>query len=89
MRNEAEDIGLLKMDFLGLKTLTVLFDCLDSIERAGHGRIDLDALPMDDELTYKLFQDARDAPACSSSSPRACGRSCASCSRRASWTSSR
>ena len=51
-----EEFGLLKMDFLGLKTLTVLNDALALIE-AGHGvEIDLDALPLDDELTYKLFQ---------------------------------
>ncbi len=51
-----EEFGLLKMDFLGLKTLTVLNDALDLI-RAGHGiEIDLDALPLDDAATYQLFQ---------------------------------
>lgn len=51
-----EDFGLLKMDFLGLKTLTVLNDALDEIERRHDERIDLDAIPLDDPATYKLFQ---------------------------------
>jgi len=51
-----EQFGLLKMDFLGLKTLTVLNDTLDLI-RENHGvDIDLDDIPLDDEATYKLFQ---------------------------------
>jgi DNA polymerase III subunit alpha len=51
-----EEFGLLKMDFLGLKTLTVLNDALDLI-RAGHDvDIDLDAIPLDDRETFKLFQ---------------------------------
>jgi DNA polymerase-3 subunit alpha len=51
-----EEFGLLKMDFLGLKTLTVLDDALRLINE-GHGReIDLDELALDDERTYKLFQ---------------------------------
>ncbi|MEP0546118.1 MAG: DNA polymerase III subunit alpha [Rhodothermales bacterium] len=51
-----EEFGLLKMDFLGLKTLTVLDDALALI-KTGHGvEIDLDSLPLDDEKTYKLFQ---------------------------------
>ena len=51
-----EDFGLLKMDFLGLKTLTILDDALALI-RENHGvEIDLDALPLDDPETYKLFQ---------------------------------
>ncbi len=51
-----EEFGLLKMDFLGLKTLTVLDDALELI-RVGHGvEIDLDALALDDAETYKLFQ---------------------------------
>ena len=51
-----EEFGLLKMDFLGLKTLTVIDDTLALI-REGHGiEIDLDSLPLDDAKTYKLFQ---------------------------------
>ena len=51
-----EEFGLLKMDFLGLKTLTVLNDTLDLV-RENHGvDIDLDAIPLDDQATYELFQ---------------------------------
>ncbi len=51
-----EDFGLLKMDFLGLKTLTILDDALALIEKSHGVTIDLDAIPLDDEATYKLFQ---------------------------------
>jgi len=51
-----EEFGLLKMDFLGLKTLTILDDALALIKE-NHGiEIDLDSLPLDDPDTYKLFQ---------------------------------
>ncbi|WP_456425627.1 DNA polymerase III subunit alpha [Rhodocaloribacter sp.] len=51
-----ESFGLLKMDFLGLKTLTVLDDALALI-RENHGvEIDLDAIPLDDAKTFELFQ---------------------------------
>jgi len=52
------DLGLLKMDFLGLRTLTVLAKALAAI-KANHGvDIDLDKIPMDDKATYKLYQRA-------------------------------
>jgi DNA polymerase-3 subunit alpha len=50
-----ETIGLLKMDFLGLKTLTLMHDVVRLVEAAGGGRIDLDELPLDDPATYELF----------------------------------
>ena len=51
-----EDFGLLKMDFLGLKTLTILDDAL-ALVRQTHGvEIDLDQIPLDDPETYTLFQ---------------------------------
>jgi DNA polymerase-3 subunit alpha len=51
-----EKLGLLKMDFLGLTTLTIIDDCLNLIEQ-GHGkRIELEKLPTDDKETYeKVF----------------------------------
>ena len=53
-----EDAGLLKMDFLGLRTLSILKDALADIEK-NHGiQIDLDAIPLDDLKTYELFQHA-------------------------------
>ncbi len=51
-----EDFGLLKMDFLGLKTLTILDDALALIEENHGVTIDLDAVPLDDPDTYRLFQ---------------------------------
>lgn len=53
-----ESAGVLKMDFLGLKTLSILKTALQLINQ-NHGiTIDLDALPLDDEETYKLYQRA-------------------------------
>jgi DNA polymerase III alpha subunit/intein/homing endonuclease len=52
----AESAGLLKMDFLGLRTLSIIKDAIKMI-RVNHGvEIDVDTIPLDDELTYKLFQ---------------------------------
>jgi DNA polymerase-3 subunit alpha len=51
-----EDAGLLKMDFLGLKTLSILRDALGNIER-NHGiKTNLDDIPLDDTKTFELFQ---------------------------------
>ncbi len=52
----AENAGLLKMDFLGLKTLTIIKDAVRMIEE-NHGiKIDPDEVPLDDPKTYELFQ---------------------------------
>jgi DNA polymerase-3 subunit alpha len=58
---DIEAIGLLKMDFLGLKTLTLIDDALVSIERETGVRPDVDALPLDDPQVYELFGKARTA----------------------------
>jgi len=50
-----ERIGLLKMDFLGLTTLTVLHDAVKMVQQNRGVSIDLDGLPLDDEATYRLF----------------------------------
>ncbi|HSS68097.1 MAG TPA: DNA polymerase III subunit alpha, partial [Nocardioidaceae bacterium] len=50
-----EALGLLKMDFLGLRNLTVIEDCLANIEANRHQTVDLEALPLTDELTYQLL----------------------------------
>ena len=50
------DIGLLKMDFLGLKTLTVIQEALDLIKHYHDVDIDLENLPIDDAKTYELLQ---------------------------------
>ena len=53
-----ESAGVLKMDFLGLKTLSILKTALQLIKQNHGVTIDLDALPLDDEETYKLYQRA-------------------------------
>ncbi|MGB0393284.1 MAG: DNA polymerase III subunit alpha, partial [Flavobacteriaceae bacterium] len=51
-----EDAGLLKMDFLGLKTLTLIKDTVKLVEYKHNIRLDPDQFPLDDEKTYALFQ---------------------------------
>jgi len=54
-----EDMGLLKMDFLGLKNLTIIEDTLARIYVLHNQlKIDLENIPYDDQKTYKLLQDA-------------------------------
>ena len=48
-----EKMGLLKMDFLGLATLTVISDCLKLIEQTRGEKLDIDLLPMDDPETFR------------------------------------
>lgn len=53
-----EDAGVIKMDFLGLKTLTIIRDALRMID-ANHGvQIDIDGIPLDDPKTFALYQRA-------------------------------
>lgn len=51
-----EDAGVIKMDFLGLKNLTIIRDALQLIERNHKVKIDIDAIPLDDPTTYELYQ---------------------------------
>ncbi|NRT20358.1 DNA polymerase III alpha subunit [Hymenobacter sp. 9A] len=51
-----ESAGMLKMDFLGLKTLTIIVDAMRLIERNHGVKIDIDEIPLDDEKTYALYQ---------------------------------
>ena len=54
--NSIEEAGVIKMDFLGLKTLSILKTALSLIKQ-NHGiSIDIDGVPLDDEKTYKLYQ---------------------------------
>jgi DNA polymerase-3 subunit alpha len=54
-----EDLGLLKMDFLGLKNLTILEQTIEIVEATKGLKIDLDKLPLDDNQTFQLFRDGR------------------------------
>jgi len=53
-----EDLGLLKMDFLGLKNLTIIEDTLARIYVIRNEKIDIENIPFDDKKTYKLLQDS-------------------------------
>ena len=59
--SDIEEIGLLKMDFLGLKTLTLIEDALRSIAGPEGARPDLEAKTLDDPAVYELFGKARTA----------------------------
>lgn len=54
----AEDCGLLKMDFLGLKTLSILKTAIQYVDENHGKKYDLDDIPLDDEKTYELYQRA-------------------------------
>jgi DNA polymerase-3 subunit alpha len=57
--NALEKAGMLKMDFLGLTTLTVIKDALDSIELRSASRPNLDAIPFDDPEVYRMLRAGR------------------------------
>ena len=54
-----ESVGLIKVDFLGLKTLTIIKECLKNVYQAHGVNIDIDHIPIDDAETYRLFQEGR------------------------------
>ncbi|HUV04786.1 MAG TPA: DNA polymerase III subunit alpha [Armatimonadota bacterium] len=55
-KNMLEKIGLLKIDFLGLRTLSVVDDCIKMVEKDRGVKIDLDAIGFDDEKVYRTLQ---------------------------------
>src|SRR5438046_3182132 len=56
---DIERVGLLKMDFLGLSTLTLISDAIEEIKRTTGQILDIDAIPLDDPKTYQIFQDGQ------------------------------
>jgi DNA polymerase-3 subunit alpha len=54
--NIIESAGVIKMDFLGLKNLTILKDALQMIEENHNEKIDIDTIPLDDAATFELYQ---------------------------------
>ena len=54
-----EETGLIKMDFLGLSTLSIMKETVENIRLTQGFTLDLDKIPIDDELTYKLYQEGR------------------------------
>ena len=55
--SHVESVGLLKMDFLGLKTLSIIKDALENIKKSRGIDIDIDAIPLDDKITFELFSN--------------------------------
>lgn len=53
--SQVEDIGLLKMDFLGLKTLSIIKDALGFIKEYKGIDLDIDSIPLDDKKTFNLY----------------------------------
>ena len=54
-----EETGLIKMDFLGLKTLSILKEAVENVKLSTGKKIDLETIPIDDPLTYKLYSSGR------------------------------
>ena len=52
---DLEQVGMLKVDFLGLRTLTVIDRCVREIEKSRGLKIDIDSIPLDDEETFELL----------------------------------
>lgn len=55
--SHVESVGLLKMDFLGLKTLSIIKDALENIKKSRGVDIDIDHLPLEDKKTFELFSN--------------------------------
>ena len=73
-----EKVGMLKMDMLGLKTLTVIHDAVHDDRATRHGvALDMDALPFDDPAVYAAAARRAAPPASSSSSRRSPPTRCA------------
>ncbi len=58
-KDDVESIGLVKFDFLGLKTLTIIDWTLQSIKNQTGEKIDIDMIPLDDQQTFELLRAAR------------------------------
>ena len=54
-----ESVGLIKMDFLGLKTLSIIKETLKNIKKRRGIEIDIDHIPIDDKATYELYSDGK------------------------------
>jgi DNA polymerase-3 subunit alpha len=57
--NDLEKVGMLKMDFLALTTLTIISDCLNTLKRKSGVEIQWNLISLDDKKTMKLFGDGR------------------------------
>ena len=80
-KDTVEELGLLKMDLLGLRTLTVISVSLNLIACSTGERIDLDKIPLDVPATYEMLARG-EAAGCSSWKAAVCGASCGTSSPR-------
>ena len=55
-KDKVEELGLLKMDFLGLRTLTVIGDCIEFIKQTTSEVVDIDNIPLEDEATCAMLR---------------------------------
>ena len=55
--SHVESVGLLKMDFLGLKTLSIIKDAITNIKKSRGIEIDIETIPLDDKKTFDLFSN--------------------------------
>ncbi|MDR1180929.1 MAG: DNA polymerase III subunit alpha, partial [Bacteroidales bacterium] len=55
--SSVESVGMLKIDFLGLKTLTIIKEAIDNIKKSKGVDLDINAISLEDELTYKLLSE--------------------------------
>ena len=55
---ELEDLGILKMDFLGLKNLTILRKTVENIEKTRNLKLKLSEIPLDNQKAYELMTKA-------------------------------
>lgn len=58
-KNDVEDVGLVKFDFLGLRTLTIIDWALKTIAKINPEPVDIARIPLDDEASYQLLKDAQ------------------------------
>lgn len=58
-KDHVEELGLLKMDFLGLRTLTVISDTLENIRKTTGKNVDIGAIPLEDELTARMLCEGK------------------------------
>ena len=54
-----EDTGLIKMDFLGLKTLSIIKEAVENIKHSKDFKLDIDHIPLDDEATFRIFAEGK------------------------------
>ena len=54
-----EDTGLIKMDFLGLKTLSIIKEAVSNIRHSRDFKLDIDNIPLDDEATFRIFAEGK------------------------------